>query len=69
MRITPGKPGPAFFLGLAYVDSGEFAGAKPAWEHALAVAPANAPYRADIHDRLGLIDMFLAMEAKQPAAK
>ena len=68
VTLAPRAPGPTFFLGMAYVDSGDFAAARPAWAYALAVTPKDAPYRADIADRLAAVDQFLRMSAAQRAA-
>ncbi len=63
VALAPGTPGPAFFLGMAYVDAGEFATARPYWTYALSVTPRDAPYRADIAERIAAIDQFRAMTA------
>jgi len=63
VQLAPGEPGPPFFLGLAYVQSGDLAAAKIAWLRALALTPRDAPYRIDIAERLALIDQFQAMSA------
>lgn len=61
--LAPETPGPLFFLGLAYVDSGNLAAARPAWRFALAVTPPGAPYRADIAERVVLLDRILKAAA------
>lgn len=66
MRLAPRHPGPPFFLGLAYVRSGEFARARPYWARAVALAPATAEYRSGLVERLALLDAFLADLAAQP---
>ena len=68
VALAPRSPGPAFFLGMAYVDAGEVAQARPAWAFALSVTPANAPYRDDIVQRLAALDQFDKMAAAQRAA-
>jgi cytochrome c-type biogenesis protein CcmH len=68
VTLAPGTPGPTFFLGMAYVDAGDFAAARPAWAYALAATPKDAPYRGDIADRLAAVDQFLRMSAAQRAA-
>ena len=68
VKLAPGTPGPPFFLGMAYVDAGDFAAARPAWAYALAATPKDAPYRADIADRIVAVDQFLRMSAAQRAA-
>lgn len=68
VTLAPKAPGPTFFLGMAYVDAGDFAAARPAWAYALAATPKDAPYRGDIVDRLAAVDQFLKMSAAQRAA-
>ena len=68
VTLAPRKPGPVFFLGMAYVDAGDFAAARPAWAYALAMTPKDAPYRADIADRVAAVDQFLRMAQAQRAA-
>ena len=50
--IAPNHPGPPFFMGLAFAQSGQFAQAKAVWSQLLARAPADAPWRADLESRL-----------------
>lgn len=63
LSLAPTQPGPPFFLGLAYIQTGEFGAAKQAWLQALALSPRSAPYRMDIAERLAMIDEFQAMSA------
>lgn len=60
-RLAPRHPAPPFFLGLAYVRAGEFAKAKPLWQLALRLTPPGLSYRADIAERLNLLNRYLAM--------
>ncbi len=59
MRLAPRHPGPPFFLGLAYVRAQQLAEAAPYWHRALALCPPNAPYRAQIAQRVMLLDAYL----------
>ena len=68
-RLAPNAPGPPFFLGLAYVQSGDLAATKRAWLQALALAPRDAPYRVNIAERLVMIDQFEAMKAAAASAR
>ena len=68
VTLAPGTPGPTFFLGMAHVDAGDFAAARPAWAASLAATPKDAPYRGDIAERLGAVDQFLKMAAARRAA-
>jgi cytochrome c-type biogenesis protein CcmH len=67
VTLAPKTPGPAFFLGMAQVDAGDVAAARPAWAYALSVTPANAPYRPDIAERIAAIDQFIKMAAVRRA--
>lgn len=51
-EIAPEHPGPPFFMGLALAQSGQFAQARAIWTELLARAPADAPWRADLEQRL-----------------
>jgi len=50
--IAPNHPGPRFFYGLALAQGGHFDEAERIWRGLLAEAPADAPYRATIEERL-----------------
>jgi tetratricopeptide (TPR) repeat protein len=60
MRLAPRHPAPPFFLGVALIQSGDFAAARPYWARALALAPPGISYRAAIADRLAILDKYLA---------
>lgn len=60
MRVAPEHPGPAFFLGWAYVRAGQLAQARPYWVRALRLTPKDAGYRFEISKRLALLDAYLA---------
>jgi cytochrome c-type biogenesis protein CcmH len=66
-RLAPTHPGPLFFRGIAEVRAGNFAAARPLWARALALAPADAPYRGAIAERLALLDRYLAAVAASDA--
>lgn len=66
LRLAPEHPAPFFFLGLAYVRAGEFAKARPLWARAVALSPAGAGYRAQIAERLALLDMYLSQMNAAP---
>ncbi len=50
--IAPQHPGPPFFMGLALAQSGQFAQARAIWTELLGRAPAEAPWRSDLEQRL-----------------
>jgi cytochrome c-type biogenesis protein CcmH/NrfG len=51
-EIAPQHPGPPFFMGLAFAQSGQFDQARAIWTELLGRAPADAPWRADLEARL-----------------
>lgn len=51
-KIAPDHPGPPFFMGLAYAQSGNLDQAETIWRQLLARAPADASWRADLEQRL-----------------
>lgn len=59
--ISPEHPGPPFFLGLAFVQSGKIDQARAIWSELLARAPEKATWKADLESRLA------ALEKMQPA--
>jgi cytochrome c-type biogenesis protein CcmH len=59
--ISPEHPGPPFFLGLAYAQSGKIDQARAIWTELLARSPEDAPWREDLESRLE------AMEQIQPS--
>jgi cytochrome c-type biogenesis protein CcmH len=66
-RIAPDHPGPPFFLGLAMAQSGRFEEARGLWTDLLARTPADAPWRATLQERLGLLDSLMARQAQAQA--
>lgn len=66
---APNHPGPPFFLGLAMAQSGRFAEARTLWADLLASSPPDAPWRADLQDRLNRLDALIARQeaAQSPA--
>jgi cytochrome c-type biogenesis protein CcmH len=50
--IAPEHPGPPFFMGLAFAQSGQFAQARAIWTELLQRSPPQAPWRADLEQRL-----------------
>jgi cytochrome c-type biogenesis protein CcmH len=62
-EAAPGHPGPPFFLGLAMAQSGRFAEARQLWADLLQRTPPDAPWRADLQDRLDRLDALIARQA------
>lgn len=61
-NIDPAHPGPPFFMGLALAQTGRLADARAMWAELLKRSPADAPYRADLAERIQRIDSMLAMQ-------
>lgn len=59
---APNHPGPPFFLGLAMAQSGRFAEARAIWGDLLQQTPPDAPWRADLVDKLGRLDTLIARQ-------
>ncbi len=60
-EISPEHPGPPFFLGMAYAQSGNIDQARAIWTELLERSTEDAPWRADLESRLA------AMERAQPS--
>ncbi|SIO05390.1 Cytochrome c-type biogenesis protein CcmH/NrfG [Parasphingorhabdus marina DSM 22363] len=60
-EISPEHPGPPFFLGMAYAQSGNIDQARAIWTELLERSSDDAPWRADLESRLA------AMERAQPS--
>lgn len=60
---APNHPGPPFFLGLALAQSGRLAEGREMWAQLLARSPADAPWRADLEQRLKQLDAFIAAQS------
>ncbi|QQV78863.1 hypothetical protein H5J25_05800 [Sphingomonas aliaeris] len=68
-RLAPQQPAPPFFTGLAYVQAGEFAKARPYWAKAVALTPKTMSYYPELAGRLALLDRFLSALELQRRAK
>ena len=53
--IAPDHPGPRFFFGLALAQAGRLDEAEAMWRALLAAAPANAPWRGEVEERLTIL--------------
>lgn len=60
---SPDHPGPPFFLGLALAQSGRLMEARRVWGDLLSGSPADAPWRADLEQKLGQLDAFIARQS------
>lgn len=61
-QASPEHPGPPFFLGLALAQSGRLTEARRVWADLLNTSPPEAPWRADLEQRLGQLDAFIARQ-------
>jgi cytochrome c-type biogenesis protein CcmH len=68
-EAAPNHPGPPFFLGLALAQSGRFTEARALWADLLRRAPPNAPWRADLQDRLNRLDSLIAQRDQAGAMR
>lgn len=66
---APDSAGPPYFLGLAYAQSGRFAEARAIWAQLLAQAPAGAPWRALLAERLARLDLLIEAGSRQQAGR
>ncbi len=62
--IAPENPGPPFFLGLALAQSGQLPEARRIWAELVARSPQEAPWRADLTERLRALDALIARAPK-----
>lgn len=67
-QADPQHPGPAFFMGLALAQNGRLTEGRAMWADLLARAPKDAPWRADLAERLARLDGFIAAQDARDAA-
>ncbi len=60
IEARPNHPGPAYFLGIAYLRSGDPLRTRAIWAEMLARTPEDAPWREDLAMRLARLDQALA---------
>lgn len=58
-------PGPPFFLGLALAANGRLAEGRAMWADLLARAPKDAPWRADLEQRVARLDAFIKDQGEE----
>jgi cytochrome c-type biogenesis protein CcmH len=68
-RAAPDSPGPPYFLGLAYAQSGRFAEARKAWGDLLARSAPDAPWREMLAERLESLDRLIEAQARQQTGR
>lgn len=62
-RAAPDSPAPGYFLGLAMLRGGEPARTRVIWAELVEQAPADAPWRPVMVERLARLDMLLGTGA------
>lgn len=60
-RLAPDHPAPAYFLGLAWLQSGEPARAIETWRALIERSSADAPWRPMVERQIAAADMMQAM--------
>jgi cytochrome c-type biogenesis protein CcmH len=58
--INPGHPGAAYFLGKAYLQSGEVVAARNVWKSLLDRTPPDAPWQKDLAADVARLDEMIA---------
>ena len=58
--IDPAHPGAEYFLGFAYLQSGEVRNARKVWGDLVERSPADAPWRAGLEAQLADLDRMIA---------
>jgi cytochrome c-type biogenesis protein CcmH len=66
---APEHPGPPFFLGLALAQSGRFKEARTLWTRLLAATPPDAPWHAELVDKLRRLDAIMSAQQTRPAGR
>lgn len=70
--ISPEHPGPPFFLGMAYAQSGKLDQARAVWTELLERSAEDAPWRADLESRLASLNRMqpaMPVQADSPPAE
>lgn len=59
-EIDPTNPGPDFFLGYSFLQSGEIIAARDTWARLLEESPEDAPWREEVAGRVAQLDQMIA---------
>ncbi|ODT01687.1 MAG: cytochrome c biogenesis factor [Erythrobacter sp. SCN 62-14] len=59
-RVDPNHPGAEYFLGFAYLQSGEIRNARNIWAGLLDHSPPNAPWRDGLEAQIADLDRMIA---------
>lgn len=66
---APEHPGPPYFLGLALAQSGRFAEALELWSRLLAQTPRDAPWRAEVQDKIARLQALMTAQQSRGTAR
>ncbi|MEE4199605.1 tetratricopeptide repeat protein [Erythrobacter sp.] len=58
--LDPGNPGADFFLGFAFLQTGEVRAARNTWARLIENSPDDAPWRPEIEQRIARLDQMIA---------
>ena len=64
-EADPASPAPGYFLGLALITNGKLAEGRAIWADLVAKAPATAPWRDEVAERIKRLDQIAAMQQAQ----
>lgn len=64
-KRAPDSPGAGFFLGVALINAGRPLEARKLWANMLERAPAEAPWRAGLNERLDRLDALITQSGAQ----
>lgn len=64
--VGRGHPGPGYFLGIALLRSGRPGDARALWAQMLVDAPADAPWKDELAQRLERLDELIAQMQNEP---
>ena len=66
LKVAPAHPGASFFRGVALLRSGQPVKAREEWAALLERAPAGAPWRAELAQRIAVLDALMARSETAP---
>ncbi len=64
-EADPASPAPGYFLGLALITNGKLAEGRAIWVDLVTKAPADAPWRGEVAERIKRLDQIAAMQQAQ----
>lgn len=64
-EADPASPAPGYFLGLALITNGKLSEGRAIWVDMVAKAPADAPWRGEVAERIKRLDQMAATQQAQ----